>query len=1644
MRNNLYRRRSKIGATAALLALMGSVFAVNAALADNGGAGGIGGGAWGGHGALDVYYGFFDNIGEAGSPGQGWGAASIESFINQSPLRVNPNGNNTNDVRQACTHALMEATQRGIAAGRPNSKSRVVGIMWAVNDGVQGGDAGRSAGWYYDKIEEWKANGYPGIRARSREKTDFIAQLAYSGVQKVPGAAAPGPNSKTGSVVDAVCVAVNDGEPPIEWNLTVKTDHASVVTEAGSTAPVSDVIHASNDGGQNGRVNAQVVLNYDGPEGSKAVTKDTSISVNGDTRSPEFTPADFGWSSWPATGDGKTFWFDVKVAKQGDMAKAVDTADRDLRESWPVKRKIPSKVITNGETGAELANTDVLASGMFYNARITAHSNGYESSMTITDTVDTEDVVIGGKEADDTGAVQVLDPKGQPVQADVTVSRSGGKTAVSATVTNITDQGDYTLVVPTYAKPTGADYTIPDDSKVCYTAAKDHCLTGNSKVTRKVTPTPDKVWTLDENGSLKAADPQHTNQVAADQKVFLPNDGVSAVVNDHIAANLEYNLEQYSITDDWSDGLKYITMPGAKVYFQGQDVTSMFDITVDPDKGTTTAVAKPEFLAKTGKLTAPGEVKLIITGSFRTDYETHSMTEKLVNKGSVTWNNETKQTNVPPVFTWTPDPHKQVVGSGEQDGDKTYEEINGLSVVPGQKVEYTVQLDLNVPDNQARGIKSLGVKDVFDPMLKADPKSIEVYDPRTNKPIAAKNYDLKLDEDNHTFTLMFTEDFIKKNTEVDSFGAVNWKDNATFILRFSGTVRGETPDGSTIENRAWQIVNGVEFKTEVPKVHTPPIEPHKEDLSTNNVDINGKTVVQGDILRYRLTLDAVPKTKLAYYVHKLGMVDDYDEDYLDISPEAISVVGKTSGKDVTDRFNIQVKDGKFYVFAKQVDWTNNWGQLVKGDPQPDDLAVYDAAPIVQGETPIIDQDLLNEDYYIVADAKVIKETDDYTIVNQARENFENVPRQTEIVSNPLKDIDPKKDVVVDESTKDTSIDTQEVKLNSTFNYRLRSSEIPANRAYGVRDWSVSDTFDITHDAFTGIWAVYADTDVYDGDKLVFKKGDLLTDSVGHESEIYGPLFEATWDGEKGTFNVVANDTFERIVNSRGDLPQAWSVYTKMERIAPGEKIVNTVDETYNGVNRKSNEVWTHTPEHPSIDVEKFTLSEGWEQGAKGDRDTVEQALPLVSLTDQAKAAREAAATDGKDGAKNTEDTQSAAATQSGNSAQLDDTAQSGSDAASGGDTEKAPSKHEEVQVGFTVTNTGDVDLKDVALTDLTHEGTTGSVTGVMCEVSVENASADPANAALTNGVSAETKTIKVSADKIGVLKAGQSVSCVGTLTGVEVGTVHSDTATATGKSVFTGTEVKDTDDWHAKLASTPSVDVEKYSVAEGWEQGAKGDHDTSKDVLKLNADGTIPDDTLKAVDPKVAEALPKAVAELKPKDGTVVGFTVTNTGDAGLKAVSLNDTTWEYTTGSVSEFKLVDAEGNLVDAKVDKDGNIEIGDLAPGQSVQVVGVLRGVKAGTPHADTATVTGTSIDDQKVSDKDDFHASVPTPENPEPKSPTPPPTSAEGGKGAVTGEAVGANAGWLVALGGLMAAAGLGGGATWWNRRRKAEPSASVTE
>ena len=77
--------------------------------------------------------------------------------------------------------------------------------------------------------------------------------------------------------------------------------------------------------------------------------------------------------------------------------------------------------------------------------------------------------------------------------------------------------------------------------------------------------------------------------------------------------------------------------------------------------------------------------------------------------------------------------------------------------------------------------------------------------------------------------------------------------------------------------------------------------------------------------------------------------------------------------------------------------------------------------------------------------KVVKVEDGYTVRNKAIQVTNDLTRETNEVSNPLKEINPAKDVTV--KVGGESIDGRSVYKDRTFLYQLDSSVIPADRAY---------------------------------------------------------------------------------------------------------------------------------------------------------------------------------------------------------------------------------------------------------------------------------------------------------------------------------------------------------------------------------------------------------------------------------------------------------------------------------------------------------------------------------------------------------------------------------------------------------------------
>lgn len=600
--------------------------------------------------------------------------------------------------------------------------------------------------------------------------------------------------------------------------------------------------------------------------------------------------------------------------------------------------------------------------------------------------------------------------------------------------------------------------------------------------------------------------------------------------------------------------------------------------------------------------------------------------EKFLNTGSQTAGKVTVPTNQPPICVWVPNVVKSVTAAQEQGGD----EHNGESqlVRPGQQIRYNLHLldTVRTADEAGYQVVKAAVDDTYDPMVSLDSDEIIVQNNRASgKQLAiGRDYTVSVDQKAHTFHLEFTQSYISSH----------WApgDTIDITVRFLARVSEKIAPAYVVKNHfVYTVNNGASISNEVQNTYVPP-KPKKEDTQHDkpSININGKKAVLGDILDYRLTLSAKdlkynlgditdPKQsegKQMYMVQRLGMVDDYDDEYLDLDAKNIKVLD-ASGKDATAKFNTSVKDGIAYVFAKTVDTKiGPNGHIVRGDPQPTSLKEYSERQLDKLNAPYIDQTLLGQDYTIVLPVKVRKVTDGYDVKNTATQIVDDQKYVTNQVHNPLVVINPSKDIVV--NVGDASVNGKDIYKGHYFLYRLDSSKRPKDLAYPqVTDWRIVDKLDPVYDKYTGQWAVYANADLYSTDgQLLARKGEKIAGSGLDSSKFKqggiltgtdSQLFTAAQTTD-GTLTVAATDSYKRLV-SDGNHEAAWTAYIQCQRLKPVEKHENRFDEYINGTKRPSNIVWTRTPDQtPSMRIEKYDLASGLQTG---DRNKPAEALDNV-------------------------------------------------------------------------------------------------------------------------------------------------------------------------------------------------------------------------------------------------------------------------------------------------------------------------------------------------------------------------------------------------------------------------------------------------
>lgn len=1059
------------------------------------------------------------------------------------------------DMNAILADAISEC--KASYTGEGDAECRMVAVGYArLGNGVFSGSyVSSNARQRWES--QWAAEGHGTYQYQGQSYTTGTTWTDKLGVRSVDSLVQDSINANPDASFRVVVLAKN--QPPVDYPLTVTTSHRQQTDmQVGSTTPVGDTIHADNGGSSiKETLRGTAIVHYDGgpyaPAGS--VSKPISFANSVDTVIDNLaSPGDFGMDSW-AEG---TYWIDIQVPKQGSMQAAVDTTDRDPAETWKVSAVPPAdpvKSIEEGVSADRMTNRTTITYG--------TGRGGYELSFR-----------------------DVIEPNG----VDYTVD---GFTLVDATDSNRDVSDEFEIgwdrasnTVSAVRSPDkgmmpfdheyvfGFDVTVslPSD----YQNISDHAwgkwnqlpeADAGEREFDTWRSNPDKSWImLDTNGKWQAViDPDRTNQTGGDGKVFLDGDRVASVVTATTKASYLTGLKDL-------EKARQITMlvPGRANYANGAGAGQVRD-----DFG----------------IEADDEITFCTAGKNGAE---------LTNAGSQTINTHTVETNEPKVCGYVPPVVKDVVGESSQGGAQ--DSVDGKIVFPGQRLEYRLETQPHLPDSLAYTIVEVAVTDTYDEHFHPDKQTLEVTDLTAGKFIPKSQYRSEWNDASHAVRLVFADDYARANWLAGA--------NPRIIIRFEGVVAEDAPADTVVDNQwALTLNNSVTPSNRVWN-DPPDFQPGKEDTQADpSISIDGKTALLGDRIYYRIDLDA-KQTNHAYKVWRLGMVDDWDDEYLELDENHITVTDKANGRDVTDRFNIQAIDAVAYVFAKTVDTeVPATGETIKGDPQPADLKIYaalgdkDHDPL---KDPAIDQSLLGTSYEVTLPMTVIKVTDDYVVTNTATQLVNDVCKDTNQVSNPLKPINPAKDVVV--KVDGQSVDGKSIYLNSLFLYRLDSSTLPPDRAYPqVSDWSISDPLDTRYDKFTGQWAVYAACDLIKDGETLAERGERIAGSDFDASRFGGELFELATD-ERGVVTVRATKLMLGLVSADTEHEQAWTAFIQCQRIAVGGPVANQFTETINGVERPSNTVTTHTPDMtPRLTIEKWDEQSGWPDG---DRDTVDEALNM--------------------------------------------------------------------------------------------------------------------------------------------------------------------------------------------------------------------------------------------------------------------------------------------------------------------------------------------------------------------------------------------------------------------------------------------------
>ena len=636
------------------------------------------------------------------------------------------------------------------------------------------------------------------------------------------------------------------------------------------------------------------------------------------------------------------------------------------------------------------------------------------------------------------------------------------------------------------------------------------------------TPDGEKHWVLDGN--------------VTDSKIYFSGDKAVAQVSVDLpdASKLATPLNKLVLVDNYSDFADKVKLDSAKVLENGKDVTSEYDLTNKDGK----VIATRKDAAKTPS----GKAVLVTTFTINNGIENATA---LHNKGSVTVDSITDEVPDTPIVVFTPKAHKDVELGGDVKGD-TENSVDGSLILNGSVVTYPITTS-DLPAERAEDITKRVVKDTLDKNAEFVGFKAWIENDKGELEDVTSHY--KLDKNGQDLT--FTED----SYLLGLYNKDKSKQTHTPIIDLVVKAKG---DAQKITNKATVLTNDNVTETNEVSVDTPAKPtPTKVDKNEKGVNIDGKNVLPGSVNNYELTMDLAKFKGIKVTDQDLAkgfyFVDDYPEEALDVDPQTFTyktVDGKT----------VKGLSAKVYQSLSEV--PENVATALKANG----ITPNGAFVLISADDPAqFFKDYVETGTNIVVNAPMkVKEGFAGKYQNKAWQLTFGQGEATDIVSNNVPKIDPKKDIVISADNR-TSLNNHTIELGQNFDYLLKGGILDKDQGHDIYEYKWVDDYDENHDQYNGQFIAPLTVDVTLKDGTVLKAG---TDISNHVSQ--------NIDTKTGSVGFsVDKDFLDKVDFDKSGF--AADILMSVKRIKAGE-VDNTYTNIINGQKFSSNTVHSTTPE----------------------------------------------------------------------------------------------------------------------------------------------------------------------------------------------------------------------------------------------------------------------------------------------------------------------------------------------------------------------------------------------------------------------------------------------------------------------------------